>query len=108
MATLHSLTLTGPDEDNIARIVHTLIDERLIASANIIPQVRSVYRWEGEIRDTGEALALLQTTEHRVHEVIARVAQLHPYRTPRVLSAPIAHASAEYSTWVANQTALFR
>lgn len=74
------LTLTGPDHDTIACIVHTLIDERLIASANIIPTIRSVYRWKGEVRDTGEALALLQATHNRVPAIIERVTQLHPYK----------------------------
>lgn len=105
MATLHSLTLTGPDEDTIARIVHTLIDERLIASANIIPTIRSVYRWQDEVKDTHESLALLQTTESRVPKVIARITQLHPYQTPRVLSTPISYSSALYEDWVSRETA---
>lgn len=106
MATLHSLTLTGPDEDTIASIVHSLIDERLIASANIIPTIRSIYRWQGEVKDAHEALALLQTTEQRVPQIVARVEELHPYRTPRVLSTPIAYSLTEYADWVAKQTSV--
>jgi periplasmic divalent cation tolerance protein len=105
MASLHSVSVTGPNESVLAEIAHTLLREQLIASANIIPAIRSVFRWNDEVHDISEALAFLQTTRACIPRLIERVAELHPYQTPHIFSHPFDLAHLGYSQWVIDQTA---
>jgi len=54
--------VTAPDHETAARIGRTLVEEGLAACANVLPQIRSIYRWQGEINDEGETLMLIKTT----------------------------------------------
>jgi periplasmic divalent cation tolerance protein len=101
---LSSLTVTGPDEATLASIGRTLVDEHLIACANIVPTIRSIYRWQGEVVDEPEAFALLHTTRERVQQVIDRIGKLHPYETSQTLSFVVTNAPADYAAWVNDVT----
>ncbi|MGL5824009.1 MAG: divalent-cation tolerance protein CutA, partial [Nocardioides sp.] len=94
------LTMTGPDAETLASICRTLVDEQLIASANIVPAIRSIYRWQTEVHDEQEAYAVLQTTAARVGALFKRAAELHPYDTPHLLSVAVEEAEETYADWV--------
>jgi periplasmic divalent cation tolerance protein len=92
--------VTAPDADVAARIARTLVEEKLAACGNVLPQIRSIYRWEGNVEDAAEALLLLKTTRSRFKEVVDRVRQIHPYQVPEVVAVPIVAGLDAYLDWV--------
>lgn len=95
---------TFPSEEKAMQVCKTLVDERLVACINVLPQVRSVFRWEGKVEDEPEVLALLKTTSQAVDALSKRIAELHPYDCPEVIAAPIVAGHAPYLSWVHDET----
>jgi periplasmic divalent cation tolerance protein len=96
--------LTAPDAEVGSGLARTLVDERLAACVNLVPGVRSIYRWEGRIHDDAEVLLIAKTRADRCDALAARVRALHPYTLPEVLVLPTAGGSAEYLAWVAGES----
>ena len=96
---------TFPDADTAARVARTLVDERLAACVNLVPTVRSIYRWQGAISDDAEALAIIKTTADRYAALAARIAELHPYQVPEIVALPLAEGHPPYLAWLAGQVA---
>lgn len=96
--------VTAPDEDVAAKLGRTLVEERLIACANLIPRIRSIYRWEGAIHDEPEVLLVMKTQAAQVEPLIARVKALHPFQVPEVLSVPVEQGFGKYLDWVIAET----
>jgi periplasmic divalent cation tolerance protein len=92
---------TFPSEDKAAEIGRVLVDEHLCACVNLVPRVRSIYRWRDEICDEAEALAIIKTTPERVDELRDRLVSLHPYEVPEVIALPASGGHAAYLDWVA-------
>lgn len=97
--------VTAPDAEAAARLGRQLVDERLAACANILPLIRSIYRWQGAVHDEPEALLLLKTREDRVAALQARVGELHPYENPEALAVPVESGPANYLGWLAAMSA---
>jgi len=87
------------------RVARALVEERLVACVNVLPGVRSFYRWEGEVHDDPEVLMVLKTTEEGVGRVLERLPELHPYDTPEILALPVTEGFAPYVSWVEAETA---
>ena len=100
MSGVLAVLVTGPDEETLASLCATLVEERFCACANILPRIRSIYRWEGAVEDEAEALAILKTTEDRLQGLTERVRALHPYDVPEVVALPVAGGSEAYLGWV--------
>lgn len=94
--------VTGPDVETLRTMSRTLLEERLIACANLFDGVRSLFRWEGEVSEEGEALAILKTTAARVEALRARVLELHPYDVPEFLALAVTEGAEAYLDWVAS------
>lgn len=92
--------VTAPDSDTAAGIARTLVQERLAACGNIVPGLRSIYRWQGEVHDDPEVLLILKTRAERVAELADRVVQLHPYDLPEVIALPVSAGLPAYLQWV--------
>jgi periplasmic divalent cation tolerance protein len=73
------------DEDSAAAAAARLIEEGLVACANIIPQMRSLYVWRGERGETRECGVLFKTDAALLEQATRRLAELHPYETPAVI-----------------------
>ncbi len=96
---------TAPDAETAEGIAAALVEERLIACANLVPGVTSVYRWQGAVQREAELLVVMKTRRALVPELFRRAAELHPYTVPElVVLAPQAVAEA-YGRWVAGETA---
>jgi periplasmic divalent cation tolerance protein len=92
--------VTAPDSDTAARIARSLVEERWIACANLVPGVRSIYRWQGRVEEDAEVLLVLKTSADRSEALAARVKALHPYEVPEVIALPVVGGSGAYLDWV--------
>lgn len=97
--------VTASGEPEARRIARTLVEERLVACANVIPAVRSYYWWQGELQEDSEAAFVAKTTADRVDAVVRRVKELHSYTVPAVLALPILAGNPEYLDWVDRECA---
>jgi len=96
--------VTAPTPERAAEIARALVEERLAACGNVVPGLRSIYRWEGEVQHDEEALLLLKTTRARFDALRDRVLALHPYDVPEVIALPVEAGSAAYLAWIASET----
>jgi periplasmic divalent cation tolerance protein len=97
--------VTTPTPERAAEIARAVVEERLAACGNVVPGLRSIYRWEGKVQDDAEALLVLKTTRARFELLRERVLSLHPYQVPEVIALPVEAGSAPYLAWIAAETA---
>ena len=83
-------------------IANTLVEKQLAACVNIIPNISSVYRWEGQIQSESEVLLLIKTTKDLEAEVYREVQNVHSYDTPELITLPITNGSKKYLDWMTN------
>ena len=95
--------VTCPDSAG-AQLLRTLVTERLVAGGNIVPGVRSIYWWKGEICEESEEILWMETSEDRVPALQARIGEVHPYDTPKVLTFEPREATPRYLEWVQAET----
>jgi periplasmic divalent cation tolerance protein len=91
---------TWPDQVDPVAFVRALVEERLIACGNVLPAMRSIYRWEGAVHDDAEQQLILKTTTAQVPSLLARTSELHPYDVPEFLVIPVVAASTAYLGWL--------
>jgi periplasmic divalent cation tolerance protein len=96
--------VTAPTAEKAAEIARAVVEERLAACGNVVPGLRSIYRWEGKVHDEGEALLVLKTARDRLEALRARVVALHPYEVPEVIALPVEAGHAPYLAWIAGET----
>lgn len=96
------ILVTVPDEETGLTLARTLVTEELAACANLVPGLRSIYRWEGKIQDDQELLLLIKTSRTCWERLLERVLALHPYETPEVIGLPIEQGAPEYLHWLAS------
>jgi periplasmic divalent cation tolerance protein len=92
--------MTAPDEAKAVEIARTLVEERMIACANIVPAVRSIYRWEGKIADEREVLVVMKITSEDFKAIEARVKVLHPAQVPELIKLEVSDGLPAYLQWV--------
>lgn len=96
------LCLTAcPDTDSAVRIADALVEERLAACVNVIPGLRSVYHWQGEVERADEVLLLIKTTRAAFPALQQRLQALHPYELPELIAVEPADGLPAYLEWVA-------
>ena len=96
--------VTTPTAERAAEIARVLVEEGLAACGNVVPQVRSLYRWEGKVQDEAEALLVLKTTRGRLEALRGRVLALHPYQVPEVIALAVEAGHPAYLEWIAAST----
>jgi periplasmic divalent cation tolerance protein len=96
--------VTAPDEAVARRIAEGLVEGRLAACVNLVPGIRSIYRWEGALQDDREMLMLIKTASERLDALTARVHELHPYDLPEVLALPAVGGSLPYLAGVRSES----
>lgn len=97
---LCAVLVTCPSMEKAAELARALVQERLIACANLVPQVRSIYTWKGALCDEPEVLMILKSTPERFEALRQRIVALHPYEVPEVLQLPVEKAHGPYLDWV--------
>ncbi len=95
---------TFPADGDAESFATRLVEERLAACVNVLPAMRSIYRWQGAIEKADERQVVIKTAQARVEELRARLKTLHPYDIPEFLVLPVASGSPDYLSWVADST----
>ena len=96
---------TLPAEGDAERFATQLVQERLAACVNLLPPMQSVYRWKDAIEKADERQIVIKTTRTRLGDLEARIRQLHPYDVPEFVVLSIDSGSADYLSWLIQNTA---
>ncbi len=99
------LYVTAANADQAKAIGEALVQERLVACANILAPIASIYWWKGEVQRDSEAVLIAKTRAELVERVIARVKALHSYAVPCVVSLPIEAGNPDFLGWIETETA---
>ena len=94
---------TFPDEEKARQIGAVLVEKQAAACVNLLPRIRSIYRWQGKVEEETEALAVTKTTRDGYEKLEKLLLELHPYDTPEVLALPAEKGSEAYLAWVASE-----
>jgi periplasmic divalent cation tolerance protein len=101
---LRVVLVTAPDVETAAELGRTLVAERLAACVNVVPGLRSIFRWEGSVQEEAEVLLVVKTQAARCQALAARLQDLHPYDLPEILELLVTGGSAAYLEWVRTES----
>ena len=92
--------ITAPSEREAERIGRALVEEGLAACANLLPGIRSVYRWKGRVEEASETMLLVKTTQSSLPRLNDRVRALHSYECPCIAAFEIVGGNPDYLSWI--------
>jgi periplasmic divalent cation tolerance protein len=92
------------DTNEAETIGRTVVEERLAACVNILGPIRSIYRWKGAVESATEVAAIFKTAEARADDLITRIAGLHSYDVPCIVTWPIDKIFGPYADWAEDST----
>jgi periplasmic divalent cation tolerance protein len=93
--------MTAPNGEEATRLADLVIGAHLAACVQILPEMESVYRWQGKIERQSEILLIAKTTAAKFADLEREVRALHSYDTPEIVAVPIVAGSAPYLKWLA-------
>ena len=96
--------ITIDSEDEAVKIAKALLEENLIACANIIGKIRSLYKWKGEVCDDPEVLIICKSQRHLFSRLSEKVKALHSYDVPEIIAMPLVEGWAPYLQWIEEET----
>ena len=96
--------MTASNGEEAARLADMLVGAHLAACVQILPEMESVYRWQGKIERAAEILLLAKTTRSKFEELEREVRALHSYDTPEIIAVPVVAGSASYVDWLIKST----
>lgn len=86
------------------KIARSLVEGQLAACVNIVPQIRSIYRWEGKIEDGAEWMLVIKSRRHLLEDLVSRVRSLHSYTVPEVVALDVVGGNPDYLAWLNDST----
>lgn len=92
--------ITAPSEKVALKISRKLLREKIIACANIIPKIRSLYTWKNKLCDDKEVLVIIKTKRKLFGKLKKQVLKIHPYDVPEIISLPILEGHHPYINWI--------
>jgi periplasmic divalent cation tolerance protein len=95
---------TTPASEVSAELGRGLVEAELAACVNILPAVRSIYRWQGTTHDDAESLLIIKSRAARFDALAQWLRAHHPYSEPEIIALPITHGSPTYLAWIASLT----
>ncbi len=95
---------TCPDDDTAQALAQHLVERRLAACVNLLPPMRSVYRWQGQIEQSQEVQLLIKTCGDRLQALSAAITEQHPYDVPEILAVSASAGLPPYLDWIRAQT----
>jgi len=94
---------TCPNSVEAEKLASGLLEQGLAACVNILPQIRSIYRWQGEVHNDSEVLMIIKTTRQAYAGLQQWLQDNHPYDVPEILALPVADGCDAYLEWVTNE-----
>lgn len=91
---------TCPDKDTAQKIARLLVEANLAACVNILPNIQSIYSWQGQIESAEEYLLMIKSIETGYQEIESAIRSHHPYELPEIIAVPIEHCLPEYINWI--------
>lgn len=91
---------TFANEADAARVARVLVEERLVACAQLLPGARSIYRWKDAVEEQAEVVVMLKTRKQDWTALLSRLHELHPYETPECVAVRIAAGAPKYMAWL--------
>ncbi|RBA24830.1 divalent-cation tolerance protein CutA [Herminiimonas fonticola] len=99
------LVLTNaPNEEAAEQLGRLIVERRLAACVNILPAMRSIYRWEGQLEEANEVAMQIKTTAAHYTELEAVIKAAHPYAVPEIIAIPIVDGLPAYLDWITQET----
>ena len=98
------LYTSWPESESAKACARALLEERLIACANLFPPGVSLYRYEGALHEEPEHVMILKLTRRTVQKVIDKLRAAHPYTCPCVLVLPVEGGSSPFLQWIVRET----
>jgi periplasmic divalent cation tolerance protein len=95
---------TCGSEEEAAALAHLLVERRLAACVNVVPRIRSVYRWKGKVESADEWLLLIKSSRELFDSVSQALQAAHSYELPEVIAIPIEAGSPAYLDWLRANT----
>jgi periplasmic divalent cation tolerance protein len=92
--------LTAANGEEAARLADMLVGSHLAACVQILPEIESVYRWQGKIERQSEVLLVVKTNLEKFDDLEREVRALHSYDTPEIVALPITAGSEPYLRWL--------
>ncbi len=94
--------VTHPDADAALALGRKLVEEGLAACANILPRMKTVYRWQGHVEEGSEAVMIVKTRADLMESVQQRIVAEHPYECPCVVALPVIGGNPDYLDWLSS------
>lgn len=92
--------MTAANADEARRIANHLVEARLAACVQVLPEIESVYQWKGAVQHEKEVLILAKTTAAQFAALEKAVRAIHSYETPEIVAVPMAGVSEPYRNWL--------
>jgi periplasmic divalent cation tolerance protein len=92
--------MTAANREEAAQLAEMLLAERLAACVQVLPELESVYRWQGQIERQKEVLLIAKTTKSKFEELEREVRAIHSYETPEIVALPLVAGSSPYLEWL--------
>lgn len=99
----HRMSLITAPAEVAEQIANSLVQEDLAICVNIIDQLLSIYKWEGQVERAHESLLIAKTTTEKTEELIERVREIHPYEVPEVITFDIDDGNPDYLDWLSGK-----
>ncbi len=93
------LVTTGSEEEALS-IARHLVEKKLVACANLVPRVRSVFRWEGKVSEETETLMLLKSRQELFDDLVTAIKSVHSYQVPEIIAIPLVKGAEPYLSWL--------
>ena len=91
---------TCPDEETAVRLAKGLLESRMAACVNVLPGIRSIYRWQGALCEESEALMVIKSLASCFEELESWLLEHHPYEVPEIMALPPSRVAADYLAWI--------
>ena len=98
------ILITAASEEEATTIGRALVERKLVACANVVPGIRSIFRWEGKVTEEKEVLLLVKSRNESFDEIEKAVKGLHSYEVPEVIGIDIVKGSSNYLNWIIDST----
>ena len=95
---------TWPDPAGAKALAEALVTRRLAACINVLPEMTSIYAWQGKLEQGAEHQLIIKTRRHRQDEVTALIVERHPYELPEILCIPVTAGLPGYLDWIDEAT----